>query len=709
MNKRIILIVLVCLTLLVNIVIAAEGDPQQEFDYTNDDYTNINWATFTDWNKIPPERIVEIPAEMLDYTQLNSAQRMQMSTIQIISNFDNIDDLTTDVDPEKAIEAINEKFGLTITQLSSGINVKNGILSSLTDLNHRATLEDYNGWEMRVESNGEIILIPPEGKIFVVNDKDSLIVDTNSKIINYQGNSILGMVGFDRGYAYSVGQGNIFNGVKIIPENLDERIYLHFDGEHHAGGYISFDLSNGKFAFGNYIEGNDFELKFTEESPFFDVEPEDQLIINSGFGFDFTIQTRTDLIPLLKVQQRDESGKDAHINNGGNIFHFEENGFTLYNYINVDDGDVSVPFTVLLQDKNGDDLLGNTEKNHKLVMDNSGNFVVIDSSYPLEVFECIKCVEDLKQSGSVYQFAFKRILEISSISGISMSGDVFSVVKLMEQLEQLPSAIRNSLERISFHSRDELDVVCGENAAGCIYRETKSIHFLNDFDFPTLYHEGAHALHYTLDNPVSTEKEIRELSLRLRREHDFDNLVLDTNENGEFIVVGYRGSEEVQIPVEDQKNYLALNFATRETGAFTKQWSAININGKDDYERNLGPMRGTSLPNRWEDGTYGPKYGFFRAYGANEVEDITTTAEMFADETNMNLARQLINSESDFYLNKMDLPILRTEPNDVMTPEIAQQWAKVYREKIDFLYRHGFITNENYQNVVLRSSVIASN
>src|SRR3989344_5713689 len=115
-KEKIIFGMCMILLLIAGITIAQnQGDAGQQ-NYNDPQWINNNLATadyskITDWSqvdqsRIPASRVGEVPADKLSYSSIGKEQRMQMSQQQISQNFNNIQNLRSDVNPLVAQTAI---------------------------------------------------------------------------------------------------------------------------------------------------------------------------------------------------------------------------------------------------------------------------------------------------------------------------------------------------------------------------------------------------------------------------------------------------------------------------------------------------------------------------------------------------------------------------------------------------------------------------
>jgi len=255
----------------------------EEDKYTTPDfYLNSNPASWdyskVQWQFVPTSVINSIPAENLPYFQLSSAQRLSMNVEQIAYNFDNINDLTKDVDKEKAEDAIQQKYDVTV-DLGEGAGLKNGVLqANFGEREHVSlTSEVYKNGFLTITNDGEIVFIPDE-KIIILDipEADILTVKNLKNPTAFQDYEVEG--------TFKVDEGRIvfLKDEKAIIDNIEIDAILN-----------DVDLCKTKSeCSGNYIflgenelvaEGDLFSLNFLPGNKYFNVEKDSIPLPNNLF------------------------------------------------------------------------------------------------------------------------------------------------------------------------------------------------------------------------------------------------------------------------------------------------------------------------------------------------------------------------------------------------------------------------------------------
>ena len=187
------------------------------FDFEKGDYSTItNWEQI-DQAQIPIGRIQEVPPEHLAYFQLSSEQKLEMTSDQISKNFNLIVNLASDVNPEKAKEAIKKLYGITITSLSQGANLKDGTLSAtFGNLDNVPLSLVSETTEVEIDDDGNILLKgettpPAEGSYTAVYNDFTIITTPDGNELN-----VYGKISFNNGQTYlREDVGATINGITI--------------------------------------------------------------------------------------------------------------------------------------------------------------------------------------------------------------------------------------------------------------------------------------------------------------------------------------------------------------------------------------------------------------------------------------------------------------------------------------------------------------
>ena len=228
MNKK--LFIFIVFLLLINLVVApSEDDEYDSSDFYRDSNPEEWVRSKIKWPLVPDDKIKDIPVDILSYPDLNDAQKKAMTAEQIIANVDNIEDLTKDVNKERAQEAIKKEYDITV-DLGDGANLKNGILSATYGNRGFVPLPQVSKTTLvKIDENGNILLIeekkpPKEGLYTAIYPKTTSIETPDGKQI-----SVDGKLSYRDGQAY-VRQGDIasINGYKIDAFKSDVNVI--FDG-----------------------------------------------------------------------------------------------------------------------------------------------------------------------------------------------------------------------------------------------------------------------------------------------------------------------------------------------------------------------------------------------------------------------------------------------------------------------------------------------
>ncbi len=519
-------------------------------DFNNADF---NWAAIQ-WNRVPAERIKEVPAERIIYARLNFIQKLEMTAPQISLNFDDIDDLTTEVNKDAAIEAIKETYGVEVLELDSGANVKYGTLRANSGDMEFLPLKDISeNVQIEVTKTGEIFVYgmknPPKKGIFTIDTGhyesisyadfvDQPLPDGANPPdlsqyefgeMEYRGSTIKGRMSIYNGQPY-VKEGNtvIVDNVEISSLCSDsgeckyfpeDRVKLFFDGEEHwqteltekgkkipDGNYVSVSKQKGKIIMGKGKDGTSsvyYKIKFQEENPFFNnFEVGDKLYFDtkgvSGAGT-IAIESRENLIPLVTVKTDSNSVSMRMVNGEGK--------FTLSKKLDYLGGRISalnyysVPFTLRLEDTEGNNKLKGDDTH--IIFDNSNNYAFFENSgfmgSSVELArECLGCSNDFSESEMA--FNAKRLI----LRGVHFFGDldVNSVEKYSGYLDMLPPKVADSITGVGIGiACKNTDATFSFAVAACAPGSTINVPSLMEpfIGYGVFRHEAGHTLHYSLD------------------------------------------------------------------------------------------------------------------------------------------------------------------------------------------------------------------
>lgn len=214
-----------------------EANPEL-FDYINGDYSTVAWP------KIPPNFISKIPKDKLKYEQLKPEQRIKMTPDQISVNFEEINDLSKDVDADNARLAIKNKFNVNVIQLGSA-KIRSGILHANDGYMEHINLNNkyyQSGLISIFAQTGEIVFMPLEEEINVP-EQDTVTINADQQELKYKGYVVKeGGLSFKEGKTFIKPNGDsvIINDVLINPTK-NHAIDIYFEPlTNPNGNYVAF-------------------------------------------------------------------------------------------------------------------------------------------------------------------------------------------------------------------------------------------------------------------------------------------------------------------------------------------------------------------------------------------------------------------------------------------------------------------------------------
>ncbi len=182
------------------------NDPAS-FDYVGGDYSTITDWSMVDWSQIPPSRIAEVPPNELDYSRLDISQRLEMNSMQVAANFEVIEDLSKDVNPATAEQAIQETYNVGVQLFSNSAQIRGNVLSTTFGKMDRVSLQSaekssYSNGQLTVRDDGSILFNTGKARELHVPSTDSLNIRAGMEIdeeVSFQGHELHGNFHFERG------------------------------------------------------------------------------------------------------------------------------------------------------------------------------------------------------------------------------------------------------------------------------------------------------------------------------------------------------------------------------------------------------------------------------------------------------------------------------------------------------------------------------
>lgn len=478
------------------------------------------------WNNFPADKIDQIPPENLDYRWLDFPQygplRQQMTPNQIAANFNHINNLATDVNQANAIEAIKNVYSVDIATLGPGAQIRDNVLSATFGNEGRVTFVEilaeetnpYADGTLEIDAEGNIIFTPPEttegfvNEEFNVNPNDIVVVDTGERKLFYQSNLVQGRLTFDQGQIYlppgteeEYTQVEI-NGISVRNLDLEDNVQIYLQKqswqfnpeEHDQESYIFMDRNSGKLIIHTNPDNRRYNaFRFRQNNPFFPMEENDGFILFVAEGTQINIEQRDEMIPLMTAIVS-EGDVAFGMHNGRNSYIFDNNGFGTGHYA-PEESDGHVPFALVVNDQNGDNIVGPEEEKEKIIFGNDGGLAIVPENLFQEELECLECSENIRNSEALLNYISNDLQELESlpITNNLNELDIDTRNRLLISVRNLPPEMVASASEIVIVPDEELVNYCLDPvASGCATRETRIIYLPESTVGSTLRHEYAH-------------------------------------------------------------------------------------------------------------------------------------------------------------------------------------------------------------------------
>ena len=724
-TKERIFFVLVLFCLLSSIVIAQSEnqDYSSRSFYQNSEPPGWNYDR-VDWSLVPTDKIKDVPPDKLDYSKLNAAQRKQMTVAQIQRNFNNIQDLTRDVDKKRAEQAIATKYNVK-TDLGNGANLRGDTLSATYGIKGKTTLSanTYRDGLLLIDNKGTITLVPSEKQNSIdIPSTDSVKVTSNGRVLNLpDGTKFSGEINYENGKAYADAKDKLnINGLEISSTSRfstqrfnSDKVYIYFDGLSHEQlqDYISFN-KDGKQLIVNMNDG--FALKFNKDNPFVKIEDTDNFEIR-GARHEFTSTNRDEqgLIPKLVIQSHNspnviKKGPVTYVlgdpifemTNGQVLVHANQN--SVRTRLQKTDA-TSTPVEIQMLDAKGNNILGTKTEDRKLVISNYNELAAI----PLNAE-----VGYTKREGNNYYapglistslyFNYNAFTEETfkeKFKDIEITGRLNPVIikRISDSLEEMPPKIVESVRGFEILTPEEYAVKRAnsnvEHALGSVGKDgiiklsLESTESTNIKDQSLIYHEAAHTLIYSFEE--ESFKKNPELITK-----GYESLKMELNEiakkyNVKLVDVDFY-SDDIKFKIESENSAKgranAQNYIDTATQLIERRTSEIIASGSDflaEWLRTAGDVYGKNMRTvnqngreviAWTDGTLGPRNGCVTTYGCYSLhEDVATFVQPAA-----------INPK--FF-------------ESLITPG-SPQYDERYRKKLDLLLKYGFLKEDVYNKII---------
>ncbi len=554
-------------------VVVAEEFTPDTFDYENGKYSEINWKT-VDWSRIPLNKVKEIPIEDIVYSGLNEQQRMEMTVEQIEFHIEEIEDLSNDVDVNRARDAIFSKTGVVVTDFLSSTKIENNILKSDAG---SFDLTAKEKWVVYVNINGEVeVLEPKQINEQLISNNDHFTIVKEVEFVSLNGNVfVVNQLSFQNGLAYvKVGDTAKIGDYEIPTNENIVKIYLDPELIPQKGNfvYISDDNLfvnselNGKVTVipqpGNKLF-NIVKRDYSTDPPTLIADERDELFITVSDGAGMEVISRADEDKTPLVEPFSDIG-EIHMENGRMTIRYEDGKIKVIppEPFEGKTGPIDMRNSIAFEfvfDNGGVEEVLRTSSSNRFIYFVDGK-KVFSNSAGLEVSEFIepnmmKTVEDLK-----YKFPKMKFNLLSSGVESDTSQITANMAQLLNQWLRDKPEIEKSLYEI------ELDLSNGASA-----------------NPPNIYDPSDKGMRIHLGERISQQEYFQEMKIR-----DLKNplFVLD-HEFGHIIDYQIKKSEEKFLGLYGYINSKEFkDYVEKSATEFADSIFDEDFEDEDDYERN---------------------------------------------------------------------------------------------------------------------------
>ncbi len=645
--------------------------------YLNSDPKSWDYSRVV-WSKVPIERIGDIPTDKIVYTELSLEQKKALTAEQIKENLNSIDDLI-ELDHNRLKEVISNKYGVVV-DIKSSASLKNGLLKALKG---QATLSgnDYKNGLIQVTKDGDIIFVPDKKAAEIqisISNSDIITIDGGKDTVLHLSNGIKfkGKLFFNNGRIFiPKGEDTTINDIFVHNTLSNPGLEVFSDGEDHSKNINSFVSLNPKEKKGVITTSNLIGIKFLNGNPFFDIEETDNLAMDLGnTKIFFKRRDEKDLVPLLELQY---ISKEGYLNMNNDNIHLSFTEQKASQFIHPSLKITSVPMEIIEKD-NEEQIISRNNILKKLVISNFNEYAYLDlgevtgetdliskdvaSGYISSrlsynslgvVFSGSNRVTFLGFENNILYQNGEEILQTIPIfsyespngNHIEIKGDIDYVVlkRVVDSIETLPPDLMNSISRIIVTDYQSFYRICVPNSVACAFDDGSIIFNRDSIGYFSDFYHEAAHVRTFI-----LEQEKEKTKMELLRFPTSDNIFKSTKLKS----------------IKDGWLEIAGDVYLRDTKLVTIQ----------DQTQSL-------IVIVWTDGTQGPRNGCIRPYGCtNYHEDVSTFIENVYKDPK--LISALINPQSPTY--------------DIR-----------YSQKLDLLYKYGYITNGRY-NTILQLSKLPS-
>jgi len=511
------------------------------------------------------------------------------------------------------------------------------------------------------------------GRLFLQNSK----IESIEKPISIKGENVEVSSGYNliKGYLNFDGKGNSFikggdsaniNGIEsILPAENKKYLFVGFDKDI-SSTEDSLTFTKDKLKLSSNKDLDHFIINFKEKNPYLKIESGDAVSIIPLDNSKIEINSRqgTGLIPQISILDGTlgitEDGKSINVFNRGLYL---ENSFS--------DGSTTSPIEVLFKKE----IPG---ADGKLIVDNFNRMAMIPK-YEEEYFVDYEGLNVKFSSKLKYNYLNEKNIETLigkpvTLSSESTKGSQQMVLgRLRDYWATLTPEMQDAIKEIEISDKKILEAERFANSkygiAALASKEQGKIVFRerdDAFDLDTFRHEAAHLREYEID------KEYKESLLHLD-----EYLALKANEKKAMEEIikdnelhSLSDLERIHLIIESGDLEDEINSIEKNVNTFKKEWESISGEYNKATVTKDGELQyANTIDNK---DITSPAGGYINAYGAMSfAEDVATFSGKILD--------------TEFFK-----PLL-SESNE---------YKEAYFKKLNLLYRHGFMSEEEYKAIL---------
>lgn len=695
---------------------ASDGEcPLYDYKIDYSELSPEQWAGI-DLRTVPPLGVTYVPAELVRLELLNLEQRANLGVSQWELLMTEARDINEYPEKQMIVYAIKRKYGLDELKIGRSARIIDPDILVVPPSDFEKNRKIGNLWidlgQIRrfKEENKDlkISLTAKENQVLILNVQPKTETSPLSPRPSIDGGYLLLLRG-EKSHRFEIDADS--KGYQLQESSLTKRegrVYIHGvqlrDGSEEMlwidpieSGFLEFQDTPGSFKYGRVLRSPDsVSITLNPNYPSSGEELKDVQVEGAGSslhliaGESFVVTHPTPETPYRQISY--QYIKERSSNLGG--FYMETSDGQIVNKDIDIKREIGSPQLIFLSNKK------DPTKSTVLIQDRWGSVLELPSeTYQSFTAEQQAALRDAIYDKENFNLVLSKVRE--QFEKYDQSKSLNDLKKLYLLTKRMPSNFRDKLGYLVDYFQAEFDKL-GINVEGTAGKSPLA--FVRFF-------------YFSRNLPPKMLSVLKTINISNR---SIEESLWWFPKSGDAVAPYFPG-DKIYVPLEcdyylfyhEVAHLLTFKYGRSDNVSADRFWAQWNqfspdisayLSDEDDHNSKALGVKINSL--KWADGSVAPLFGYMKPYGANkgsvlgiaygEYEDIASFVENVANK-DFESYHKLINPKSEYYQALLKKKEIIKDSGLKMTSKMAEEWAAIYRHKLEICRDFGFITEEDFE------------